>query len=717
MGLVSTFLDFLLVAFGFGLIVFIHELGHFLAARWAGIRVLAFAVGFGPALVSFRKGLGLRRGSSEREYIHRLATKGADLNDPPGVLEGVSPTEYRLNVLPFGGYVKMLGQVDGDASITSEAADGYQRCVPWKRMVVISAGVIANLILAAGLFVLVFSIGLKTEPPMIGAVVPGSPAELASVVSSSGEPVPGGLRPGDTILTIDGARVNHFPDAATFVAMAPKGKSVRVAFERDTLPYTAEVRPEVGDLGLLQIGIEPAWSATLQPPAPPKDADDRRKRLDQIGLAGVKPGWSLVSIDDSATVQGYHTLVAASNTSNGRPLRLTFASPDGTTKVTASLTPAPRLEIGIVKRDSGPDSAMDHLLGLTPVMAVGDATPDQKPHASDQGFKDGDVFARLGGVEFPNVEQGMRELASHKGRVVPVSVLRKDASGAWRETDLPNVNVTADGKLGFSIADTAAESALLSKPPAKIRPAIGQDKSEYAPAATRLIQSPGQEIVTIDGIAVKNFAEVRHGLQRAVLAATPGADVTIAVGLRRPSFNGTPGDPAVTTASWTLTQAEAATLMGLGWDSPVARELFAMQQFTLRGDTVMESLTLGLAETRRVMISTYLTFKRLTVDRTVKVEHLKGPVGIAHLGTAIASRGFIWLLFFLALISVNLAVINFLPLPIVDGGQFLFLVYEQFRGRPAPIAFQNVLTFAGLILIAGIFLIVTFNDVKNLFGL
>ncbi len=91
-------------------------------------------------------------------------------------------------------------------------------------------------------------------------------------------------------------------------------------------------------------------------------------------------------------------------------------------------------------------------------------------------------------------------------------------------------------------------------------------------------------------------------------------------------------------------------------------------------------------------------------------------MGIAHLGTIIADRGIIWLLFFMALISVNLAVINFLPLPIVDGGQFLFIVYEQVMGKPVSVGFQNAATLAGLVLIGSLFLIVTFNDVVTLFN-
>ena len=94
-GFLSSLIDLLLVIVGFGLIIFLHELGHFVAARWAGIRVLAFAIGFGPALFSWRKGIGLRAGSSEAEAVNRFRAGE----------RSISPTEYRLNWLPFGGFV------------------------------------------------------------------------------------------------------------------------------------------------------------------------------------------------------------------------------------------------------------------------------------------------------------------------------------------------------------------------------------------------------------------------------------------------------------------------------------------------------------------------------------------------------------------------------------------------------------------------------------
>src|SRR5215471_12929355 len=100
--------DLVLVLLGFGLIVFLHELGHFLAARWAGIRVLAFAVGFGPALFSYRKGMGFQAGSGEAKYLEMLKAEKEGLQQRD--VHAISPTEYRFNILPLGGYVKMLGQ-------------------------------------------------------------------------------------------------------------------------------------------------------------------------------------------------------------------------------------------------------------------------------------------------------------------------------------------------------------------------------------------------------------------------------------------------------------------------------------------------------------------------------------------------------------------------------------------------------------------------------
>src|SRR5438874_2067402 len=123
----------LLLIFGFGFVIFFHELGHFLAAKWVGIKVEQFAVGFGQALISWRKGFGFGIGSSARRF-EELSARGEAL--------GVGETEYRLNWIPLGGYVKMLGQDDLNPNAQQNDPRAYNRKSIGARMLVVSAGVI-----------------------------------------------------------------------------------------------------------------------------------------------------------------------------------------------------------------------------------------------------------------------------------------------------------------------------------------------------------------------------------------------------------------------------------------------------------------------------------------------------------------------------------------------------------------------------------------------
>src|SRR6187431_1286093 len=152
-------LSVLLLVFGFGFVIFWHELGHFLAAKWVGIKVEQFAVGFGQAVLAWRKGIGVRVGTTRPEYERRvnefLGAKekdGGELNDKSGYTTvqidaagrelGMGETEYRLNWIPLGGYVKMLGQDDMNPNAISEDPRAYPQKSVGARMLVISAGVI-----------------------------------------------------------------------------------------------------------------------------------------------------------------------------------------------------------------------------------------------------------------------------------------------------------------------------------------------------------------------------------------------------------------------------------------------------------------------------------------------------------------------------------------------------------------------------------------------
>lgn len=717
-GMFGTMFDLMLVVIGFGLIIFVHELGHFVAARWAGIRVLAFALGFGPAAFSYRKGLGLRRGSSELEYAQRMQARAMGVQTGQGgdVL-AISPTEYRLNWLPFGGYVKMLGQEDLNPDAVSEAPDSYQRCVPWKKMIVICAGVVMNMITAAILFMIVFSAGLKTEPPIVGQVGPGEPAAVAVATNASAAGVQEpGLLPGDEIVMIDGRAPRQFSDVAMAAAMASRGRAIDLTVRRPGVeePLQFSITPEANSGSrLLGLGIYPARSATLFDTTKQSVRAQFERLMASVGLEGVKPGMELVSINGAGPVLYANQLQQAADASNGKPLQLVFAGADGV-KLERTLSPQPEFQREIFTIGEGLIGSQQHFLGMTGVLRVSSDITVDPPR---QGLMPGDVFVRLGAVEFPSIEAGIREIRSNVGREIEAVVRRQEGSTF---VDVPlKLVVSREGTIGFSTSDTMETSTLVGCPVAFTKvttkaPAVALDAA--SPASVETLETaagkaqiqPGSRIVTVNGREVSNFAQIRAEVLSSV---RDGGTVELMV--QPPHATAADGSQAVSLAL-TVSAVEAKKIRGLGWTSPLPPDVFEPSQILLKSTGPLNAITLGLSETRRMVLQVYLTFGRL-FEGTLKIQHLQGPVGIAHVGTLLADRGFIWLLFFLAMVSVNLAVVNFLPLPIVDGGQFLFILYEQFFKRPVPVAFQNAATLAGLILIGSMFLIVTFNDITNLF--
>jgi regulator of sigma E protease len=111
----------------------------------------------------------------------------------------------------------------------------------------------------------------------------------------------------------------------------------------------------------------------------------------------------------------------------------------------------------------------------------------------------------------------------------------------------------------------------------------------------------------------------------------------------------------------------------------------------------------------------YVTLQRM-MTRDVGLSNVMGPVGMAHEGAKVASRGITWLLWFLCLISANLAVVNFLPIPIVDGGLFTLLILEKIQGKPLSSDAQRWVQTVGLVLILGVFLLVTYQDFARMWG-
>lgn len=733
----TTIWNVLLIVVGFGLVIFIHELGHFAAAKWAGVRVHAFAIGFGPAIASWRKGIGFRAGSSEPEYIRRAAAKlvrdreadraddlatidaGSVLVRAPRLLPGVSPTEYRLNWFPLGGYVKMLGQEDANPNAVSHEADSFMVKPVFKRMVIISAGVIANIILAAVLFVVVFLAGMKEMAPIVGDIAPNSPAER------------GGLRRGDIITHIGGERMSAFSDVGIATAMSKRGTPMELTVQRGGETLAVNVTPEISEAtGFLQMGVGPAASAALaEPGKTDAERDDLRRFFERAGLASVEPGSTLVAVGGTpvapVTIDPFGRagmtqsialaaeLESAMESAAGAPVSATFRSASGTEQ-TMSLVARPKFETyaAAFENASGEIEGV-HLLGFTPLMTV----EETQEGAKDAGLQAGDVFARIADVDWPDAATGIARIREHAGRAVSVRVLR---AGAFVDLSLP---VKSNGLVGFNRGTTAEDSSLITRFPADDVERASANRSANSGGLRKIFVHPAQRlnppvlapmrIESVAGTPVTNFTKIRAAL----IAATPDwarATSPVSVEFEIALLDGTTMEPrGRERVSVELTLAELQHLHTLGWSADRVSVCFQPAPVMLKTNSPVHALTLGVQRTHRAVLQTYLTFARL-FQGTVRVEHLKGPVGIAHIGSQFASQGFIYVLFFLALISANLAVINFLPIPIVDGGLMVFLIIEAITRKPVSILVQNIATMIGLVLIGTMFIVVTFNDVRAL---
>ena len=187
-----------------GVLVFIHELGHFLLARWHGVRVLTFSLGFGPKLLKVQRG----------------------------------DTEYCISAIPLGGYVKMAGENPDDPQ--TGADDEFLSKSKWQRFQILLAGPVMNLALAVVLLAFVLLQGADVlafldRPAVVGLVQAGSPAEKA------------GIRPGDTITRFGTAAVRTWEHLDMAVAARPE-REVDVTVVRDGREERLKVRPDLTEL-------------------------------------------------------------------------------------------------------------------------------------------------------------------------------------------------------------------------------------------------------------------------------------------------------------------------------------------------------------------------------------------------------------------------------------------------------------------------------------
>jgi regulator of sigma E protease len=364
-----------------------------------------------------------------------------------------------------------------------------------------------------------------------------------------------------------------------------------------------------------------------------------------------------------------------------------------TTTMSVSLEPIADLEPILYAPGSSAGAADLELgvAGLVPLVMVRDVLPGS---ANAAILKAGDVILAAGDESGPRMDEFRALMAKRAGSAVPLVVLRDG------ERVSVNARVDVNGRLEVMIG-YATNLPLIAGP---IESTQEGDAVASTPAAG-LGLVPCSTVVSLGGEAVRDWSSIRGAIQRALSAGTRSVPITV----RMPGTG-----EATVNAELRFNDAQAKSIEALAWSSPIGPEWFEPLMVTISAKgNPLQAVAMGFRESRKLAIMTWLTIDRL-VRGTVAVKQLRGPVGIVQIGTQVADRGWTYLVFFLAVISVNLAVLNFLPLPIADGGHMCYLIYERITGREPSVLFQNIAFLAGLLLFGALFVVTFFNDVARL---
>ncbi len=736
------------VAFGFGFMIFVHELGHFIMAKKAGVKVEKFFLGFdfwNLKIFSFTRG----------------------------------GTEYGIGVFPLGGYVKMLGQEDlptGKLETDDLPSDHYLAKTTGQRAAIIASGVIMNFLSAFLLCIIVFYMGVDFIQPVIGNISGNSPAWKS------------GIRVGDRIISIDGEKIERWNDVAMGMALSSSDSNIhKVGVERDGKRLMIDVETSRHEMtGLQHAGIQPMFDLKIRGIA----ENGYRNQPSPSMKAGLKIG-DRITKWNSEPLESWQDFISRVRTSvdksvqlsverDGQEITVEFVPslkpigmnyygcgvyPLSTMRITGvrkggpadiagiregdRLTAVDGRKIATIKQLSdilgenktAPVSMMIERNGTTETVEVtsvyntqterylievsldsspflGPVTAVEKESPADKaGISQGDFIVKCDGKPVRTVYE--LKTALQTGNKHTLTLQKK--SGIQIQTNIVLRDPEESGLLGRFVQrlDTLFNSRVHINDPygtgmlfsykyiaGYIEPGTTAAESEITKGDElfSMEYTENGESVPVTGDALTGWGAASYYFSRMIaerLSNSSQVDpktVKLNVSVKR-------GDEIL--GPFTLHPVDMPE-NSEGWAGIEPAPL----SFTVQPENFLDACRYGLTEPVVMLKKVFDVLHGLFISHRVSTRSLSGPLGIVTVTFLYARMGLSKLIYLLAFISVNLAVVNILPFPVLDGGHLVFLFIEKLRGKPVDIKIQEWIQTAGLVILLAFVIYVTMNDIR-----
>ena len=685
----GSYVAILKVVFGLGAVIFVHELGHFLVAKMCGVKCDKFYVGFDVPIRLF----------------------GQTIIPAKLISFKWGETEYGIGAIPLGGYVKMLGQDDnpghsedqikeslaeGESAESAILASGMvdqSKLDPRsflaksviQRMMIISAGVIFNLLFAILFAAIAFRNGVDYQPPVLGTVVGGGPAWKhdmagAEVTSIAGKKVEGYF----TYL--------HF---AENVILNSDDSTIPIEFKRPGTDETVsiDVTPEKGfqreNMDIALVGVQ-------------------RSLIPKIGAPGTLEGAPAAAAVPA--LEAGDLIVDI----NGTPIKTEVDLRQALFR-DASIDAVFTVERTTGKGDDAKTETITTTVGVNPEKVVGFATTwgpiaviKLDSPATTAGLKEGDLIKQIDGAhpgDLLTLDNRMFSKAKNS-QTITLQVERDDKLiDISIQPELPKLastlgpnNPIAIDSLGIAIATSLTIDTVTPDSPADKAGMLANDTLvsikyllDEEQKSNELYEDLKPLVKFVDDNT--SWAEVYESVLQSLKAGTK-LEVTVDRG----------GKTKV------LTMASVASDEFFRHTRGISLEYYEKHY---ESDNWSDAFANGAYKVVDDLKRVGKTLKTL-IQGKISPTNLGGPGTIAVVATSEAAASTSRLLLFLTFLSANLAIVNFLPIPVLDGGHMMFLAYEGIFRRPVNERVQLILTYGGLAFVLCLMVFVISMDVGRI---